>query len=197
MALSALSRRKLTITAGTAAGAWLMAACGAPSGTAGTKSTAPATVTFHWIGASEQEMVEKRTPVFMQEHPNIKVNLEPYGGDDKLMTLATSGATPEDSGLASGLVNTTQQVGGALGLAVLATLSTDRTESLVASGSGQADALTGGFHLAFGVGAALVIFGLLLAVTLLRPAAEPAVATVTDDERVPVGAEPAWMDEAA
>ena len=47
-----------------------------------------------------------------------------------LMTLAMSGATPEDSGLASGLVNTTQQVGGALGLAVLATLSTTRTGSL-------------------------------------------------------------------
>ena len=46
------------------------------------------------------------------------------------MTLAMSGATPSDAGLASGLVNTTQQVGGALGLAVLATLSTSRTEAL-------------------------------------------------------------------
>ena len=51
-----------------------------------------------------------------------------------LMTLAMSGATPADSGLASGLVNTTQQVGGALGLAVLATLSTTRTDHLVSSG---------------------------------------------------------------
>ena len=49
-----------------------------------------------------------------------------------LMTLAMSGATPEDAGLASGLVNTTQQVGGALGLAVLATLSSHRTEDLLA-----------------------------------------------------------------
>ncbi len=48
-----------------------------------------------------------------------------------LMTLAMSGATPEDSGLRLGLVNTTQQVGGALGLAVLATLSTTRTGSLL------------------------------------------------------------------
>ena len=50
-----------------------------------------------------------------------------------LMTLAMSGATPEDSGLASGLVNTTQQVGGALGLAVLATLATTRSNTLQAT----------------------------------------------------------------
>ena len=50
------------------------------------------------------------------------------------MTLAMSGATPEDSGLASGLVNTSMQVGGAIGLAVLATLSTERTEGLEADG---------------------------------------------------------------
>ena len=48
-----------------------------------------------------------------------------------LMTLAMSGATPSDAGLASGLVNTTQQVGGALGLAVLATLATTRTDGLL------------------------------------------------------------------
>ena len=48
-----------------------------------------------------------------------------------IMTLAMSGATPQDSGLASGLVNTSMQVGGAIGLAVLATLSTERTEALL------------------------------------------------------------------
>ena len=52
-----------------------------------------------------------------------------------LMTLAMSGATPEDAGLASGLVNTTAQVGGALGLAVLATLSASRTDTLTGAGS--------------------------------------------------------------
>ena len=51
-----------------------------------------------------------------------------------VVTLAMSSATPEDAGLASGLTNTTLQVGGALGLAVLATLSTTRTENLVAEG---------------------------------------------------------------
>ena len=50
------------------------------------------------------------------------------------MTLAMSGATPSDSGLASGLVNTSVQVGGAIGLAVLATLATERTDTLRADG---------------------------------------------------------------
>ena len=71
-----------------------------------------------------------------------------------LMTLAMSGATQEDAGLASGLVNTTAQVGGALGLAVLATLSTTRTDNLIADGEARASALTDGYHLAFWIGAA-------------------------------------------
>ena len=81
-----------------------------------------------------------------------------------LMTLAMSSATQEDSGLASGLVNTTLQVGGALGLAVIATLSTTRTENLLAGGDSQASALTGGFHLAFLIGAGLVLAALAVAV---------------------------------
>jgi len=52
------------------------------------------------------------------------------------MTMSMSGATPSDAGLASGLINSTVQVGGAIGLAVLATLSTDRTEGLLADGQG-------------------------------------------------------------
>jgi len=70
-----------------------------------------------------------------------------------LMTLAMSGATRSDAGLASGLVNTTLQVGGALGLAVLATLSATRTENLLADGESTASALTSGYHLAFLIGA--------------------------------------------
>ena len=73
-----------------------------------------------------------------------------------LMTLAMSGATQEDAGLASGLVNTTAQVGGALGLAVLATLSRTRSDSLIDDGHGTASALTSGYHLAFLIGAGLV-----------------------------------------
>jgi EmrB/QacA subfamily drug resistance transporter len=85
-----------------------------------------------------------------------------------LMTLAMSGATPSDAGLASGLVNTTVQVGGAVGLAVLATLATSRTEGLRADGESVAAALNGGYHLAYLVGAALVVVGLLVAVVVLR-----------------------------
>jgi len=89
-----------------------------------------------------------------------------------LMNLAMSGATPQDAGLASGLVNTTVQVGGALGLAVLATLSATRTESLAAGGHSHVVALTGGYHLAFLIGFALVVAAIVVALAVLRsPAA--------------------------
>jgi EmrB/QacA subfamily drug resistance transporter len=86
-----------------------------------------------------------------------------------LMTLSMSGATPSDAGLASGLVNTTVQVGGALGLAVLATLSASRTETLAGRGESAAAALTGGYHLAFWIGAGLVVAAIVVALTVLRP----------------------------
>jgi EmrB/QacA subfamily drug resistance transporter len=102
-----------------------------------------------------------------------------------LMTLAMSGATPSDSGLASGLVNTTQQVGGALGLAVLATLSSTRTSNLLAEGHGTAQALTSGYHLAFGVGAALVIAALGVTLALLRAPAAPPIELAPNAEPAP------------
>ena len=92
-----------------------------------------------------------------------------------LMTLAMSGATPSDSGLASGLVNTTTQVGGAIGLAVLATLATARTDSLLAAGESTAYALNSGYHLAFMIGAALIGVAVLVAVAVIR-ATNPAAA---------------------
>jgi EmrB/QacA subfamily drug resistance transporter len=100
-----------------------------------------------------------------------------------LMTLAMSAATQEDSGLASGLVNTTQQVGGALGLAVIATLSASRTDTLRSQGDSVAHALTGGYHLAFAIGAGLVLAAIGLAIALLRPQAAPAVAEEEEAER--------------
>jgi EmrB/QacA subfamily drug resistance transporter len=86
-----------------------------------------------------------------------------------LMTLAMSGASPQDAGLASGLVNTTAQVGGALGLAVLATVSASRTSALVAAGRPLAAALTGGYHLAFWIAFGLVAAAIAIAATVLRP----------------------------
>ena len=73
-----------------------------------------------------------------------------------LMTTAMSGVEMEEAGLASGLVNTAAQVGGAIGLAVLATVSASRSDDLIASGTAEAQALTEGYHLAFWIGAALV-----------------------------------------
>jgi len=86
-----------------------------------------------------------------------------------LMTVAMAGASPADAGLASGLVNTTAQVGGALGLAVLATVSAGRTSTLAARGQGAMAALTGGYHLAFWIAAGLVAAGIAVAGTVLRP----------------------------
>jgi MFS family permease len=85
-----------------------------------------------------------------------------------LMTLAMSGATPSDSGLASGLVNTTVQVGGAIGLAVLATLATERTDGLLAEGEPAAAALNSGYHLAYLLGAGLVAVAVVVALVVVR-----------------------------
>ena len=91
-----------------------------------------------------------------------------------LMTLSMSGATPSDSGLASGLVNTTLQVGGAIGLAVVTTFATERTDGLLADGESAASALTSGYHLAYLIGAGLVAVALVIVMTVMRPPSEAA-----------------------
>jgi EmrB/QacA subfamily drug resistance transporter len=111
-----------------------------------------------------------------------------------LMTLAMSGATRSDSGLASGLVNTTLQVGGALGLAVLATLATTRTDNLLADGESTASALTSGYRLAFLVGAALVAGAIGVALTVLRSQAPSAGEGEAQPELAQ--AEPAYSEAA-
>jgi len=99
-----------------------------------------------------------------------------------LMGLAMSGAKPEDAGLASGLVNTTAQVGGALGLAVLATVATSRTTHLVADGHSMTSALTSGYHLAFWIAAGLMTAGLVVAATVLESPPAPEQDAVTEDD---------------
>ncbi|HEY1237042.1 MAG TPA: MFS transporter [Solirubrobacterales bacterium] len=102
-----------------------------------------------------------------------------------LMTLAMSGATRADAGLASGLVNTTAQVGGALGLAVLATLSTSRSDSLEAAGHSTDSALTSGYHLAFWVAAGLVVAAIAVVAIVIQPEEKAAERFAADDEQIP------------
>jgi EmrB/QacA subfamily drug resistance transporter len=92
-----------------------------------------------------------------------------------VLLAAMSDVEPSESGLASGLVNTSFMMGGALGLAVLASIAASRSSSLRLGGAGELSALTGGYHLAFLVGAAFAAAAALIGGTLLREA-EPMAA---------------------
>ena len=100
--------------------------------------------------------------------------------------VAMQSLAPSQSGMGSGLLNTSRLMGGALGLAVLSTIADARTRGDLAAGA--AHALTSGFDLAFGVGAVFTLVGALLAAVLLRPGSRGAATTVAvgaveDEER--------------
>jgi MFS family permease len=111
-----------------------------------------------------------------------------------LLLAAMNDVSPNDAGLASGIVNTSFMMGGALGLAVLASLAASRTGTLLSSGESQIVALTGGYHLAFLVGAVFAFSAALLGGGLLRaerPAIEPAEDAPEAGVEVPAEAEAA------
>ncbi|MFI9597959.1 MFS transporter [Nonomuraea sp. NPDC052265] len=85
-----------------------------------------------------------------------------------LTALGMSAARQDDAGLASGVFNTTQQIGMALGVAVLTTLAASRTQELRAGGAAEAAALTGGYHLAFATSAGLLAAAVVVALAVLR-----------------------------
>jgi MFS family permease len=107
-----------------------------------------------------------------------------------VLLAAMSEVAPEEAGLASGIVNTSFMMGGAVGLAVLASIADSRTANLLDAGESQASALTGGYHLAFLAGALFALGAAAIGGLLLRNQAMPA------HEEAPVG-EPAFDDRAA
>jgi EmrB/QacA subfamily drug resistance transporter len=86
-----------------------------------------------------------------------------------LLTIAMADVPAADAGLGSGITNVSQQVSGALGLAVLGTLATNHTKALLASHHALTSSLIGGYHVAFDVAAGASVTGILLAFALLRP----------------------------
>jgi EmrB/QacA subfamily drug resistance transporter len=88
-----------------------------------------------------------------------------------LLTVGMADAPRRDAGLASGIINVSVQLFGAIGLATLGTIATDHTKALTTKGDALASALTGGYHLAYLVGAAAVAIGVVAALLVLRPPA--------------------------
>jgi EmrB/QacA subfamily drug resistance transporter len=97
-----------------------------------------------------------------------------------LLTIAMADVPIADAGLGSGITNVSQQVGGALGLAVLGTIATNRSKALAAQGHPLANALVGGYHLAFAIGAASIVLAILTALAVLRTKAPAPVAAPAD-----------------
>ena len=106
-----------------------------------------------------------------------------------LLLAAMSDVSPNEAGLASGIVNTSFMMGGALGLAVLASLAASRTDTLLSSGESHLTALTGGYHLAFLAGGIFALSAAVLGGTLLR-AQVPSAETVEAEPDLEQAAEP-------
>jgi EmrB/QacA subfamily drug resistance transporter len=109
-------------------------------------------------------------------------------GFNPILLAAMSDVEPSEAGLASGVVNTSFMMGGALGLAVLASLAASRTDSLLASGDGRLAALTGGYHVGFLVGAIFAGAAASLGGALLR-AGRPEAAHGEESMGLPAAAE--------
>ena len=119
-----------------------------------------------------------------------------FGGGiafNPVLLAAMGDVAPSAAGLASGIVNTSFMLGGALGLAVLASLVASRTDGLLASGEGEPEALTGGYHAAFLAGAVFAAVAAVAAAVLLRPAALPA----HEAAETQLGGEPAGQETPA
>jgi MFS family permease len=106
-----------------------------------------------------------------------------------LLLAAMGDVSPAEAGLASGVVNTAFMMGGALGLAVIASVAASRTDSLLADGGAPLEALNGGYHVAFLLGAVLAAVGAAIGAAFLRPhpmtahapAPEPVAAAAAGD----------------
>ena len=101
-----------------------------------------------------------------------------------VLLAAMSDVEPKDAGLASGIVNTSFMMGGALGLAILASAAAARTDTLTAAGEAELEALAGGYHLAFLLGALFAVAAAVLGAVLLR-----SPATSHEGADAPVAAE--------
>ena len=106
--------------------------------------------------------------------PMILLGLGAGMAFNPVLLAAMSDVAPSDAGLASGVVNTAFMMGGALGLAILASAADSRTDNLVASGENAVDALLSGYHLAFLIGAVFAAGAAVVGAIYLRPAQQPA-----------------------
>ena len=102
---------------------------------------------------------------------------------------ALAGTKPEEAGLASGLINTSQQIGGAVGIAILSTIAVTTTDDQLSSGTSQAAAMTDGFVNAFWAGAAIAFVGVLVSIFMVR-------GRDLQPQEIPIG-EPALESSAA